>query len=100
MIRKGELPISIVPPSNDQPSPQLVEWRHVEPGSLVAGRVEVDAHGVLLQQRRLALVHGQVLVRLQVKQLQFQTASLPPAAFCHRKNILALAANGDAWMGE
>ena len=58
--------------------PQLVEGRHVEPGALVAGRVEVDAHGVLLQERRLALVDGQILVRLQVKQLKPKTALLLP----------------------
>ena len=49
--------------------PELVEGEDVEPGALVAGRVQRDPHGVLLQQRREALVHRQVLVRLEVQQL-------------------------------
>ena len=78
--------------------PKFVEGRHVEPGPLVAGRVEVDAHGVLLEERRLTLVHRQVLVRLQVEQLQSETALLT-AAFTTAKRRLDLA-KGNARTGE
>ena len=50
--------------------PELVEGEDVEPGALVAGGVEVDAHGVLLQEGRKTLVHSQVLVRLQMEKLE------------------------------
>jgi len=49
--------------------PELVERQDVEPGALVAGGIQGDAHGVLLQQRGQLLVHRQVLVALDVQQL-------------------------------
>ena len=49
---------------------ELPEGLDVEPGALVARRVQGHPHGVLLQQRREPLVHRQVLVGLDVQQLK------------------------------
>jgi hypothetical protein len=48
---------------------QFVEGHDVEPGTLVAGWVEVDSHGVLLERGRKTLVDCQKLVRLDVEDL-------------------------------
>ena len=50
--------------------PELVEGEDVEPGPLVAGRIQVDPHRILFQQSRKTFVHRQVFVRFQVKQLK------------------------------
>lgn len=49
---------------------ELPEGLDIEPGTLVPGRVQGNPHGVLLQQRRKALVHRQELVALNVKELR------------------------------
>ena len=56
--------------------PELVEREDVEPGAFISGRVEVDPHRVLLQQRRKPFVDRQVLVGLQVQQLEKKTLVL------------------------
>ena len=48
----------------------LVDRLHAEPGALVAHLVQVDAHRVPLLARRRVLLHGDVLVGLDVQQLQ------------------------------
>jgi len=48
---------------------QLVEGVNVEPGALIARRVQWHPHGVPLQLGRQPLVHRHVLVTLQMKHL-------------------------------
>ena len=50
--------------------PELVEGEDVEPGPLVAGRIQVHPHRILFQQSRKTFVDGQILVRFQMKQLK------------------------------
>lgn len=48
---------------------ELPEGLDVEPGALVPSWVQRNPHGVLLEQRRQTLVHGQKLVALNVEEL-------------------------------
>lgn len=48
---------------------QLPEGLDVEPGTFIPSRVQGDAHGIFLEQRRETLVHSQVLVTFYVKKL-------------------------------
>ena len=63
-------------PSDCKPRPRshtinnhLVEGENIEPGALIAGRIQRHSHGILLQKGRQPLVNGEILVRLDVQQL-------------------------------
>lgn len=55
---------------------ELPERLDVEPGTFVPGRVQRNAHGILLQERREPFVHRQKLVTLDVKELRQKTSWL------------------------
>ncbi len=55
---------------------EFPEGLNVEPGALVPGRVQRNAHGILLEQSRETLVHRQVLITLNVQELRQKRESV------------------------
>lgn len=66
-------------------APKLPEGLDEEPGALIARGVQRHPHGVLLQQGRQPLVHGQVLVALHVQELGGQAGQSHPRRLARQR---------------